>query len=130
MPKIVMIRKKVNYLEDASSVYHKQAYYVFGGSSSEKSYMTEIGRLDEVKRTWSFAGHLNEGRSSHGVIFDGSRFLVIGGFYRNTKKKSYTNEICEPTGESVICTGYEEQFAGSLYNPDLALVHDGYGDDC
>ena len=86
--------------------------------------MSTIGRLDVVKRTWSLAGSLNQGRRAHGVIFDGIQFLVIGG--EGTQK----TENCFPNGETVTCTELGDGLVDYSWQPELALVADNYGNDC
>ena len=77
-----------------------------------------------MKRTWSLAGKLNQGRQGHGVIFDGDQFLVIGGH------GTHKTESCIPNGETVTCTLVGEALNDYVYYPELALVADDYGNDC
>ena len=109
----------------AASVYHEQAYYIFGGRGSTDSYLTKIGRLDAVKRTWSLAGSLKQGRRGHGVIFDGEQFVVIGGYTGSLK-----TENCIISGETITCTQIGPGLDDYAYYPELALVDDNYGNDC
>ena len=106
------------------SVYFDRAYYIFGGYDTSGA-LSNIGRLDAVSRTWSLAGHLNQGRHAHGVIFDGGQFLVIGG--RDNQK----TESCFPNGETVTCIQQEGEGLSTYASyPELALVADDYGNDC
>ena len=104
-----------------ASIYFDQAYYIFGGAGSTGD---KIGRLDAVSRTWSLAGQLNQGRHTHGVIFDEGQFLVIGGW------GTFKTESCVPNGETVTCTQVGEGLNYYTHYPELALVAYDYGDDC
>ena len=105
------------------SVYHEQAYYIFGGYGSG-SNVANIGRLNELRRTWSLAGSLNQARQGHGVIFDGEQFVVIGGM------GNFKTENCVVSGETVTCTQHGPGLTDYQYYPELALVDDSYGNDC
>ena len=96
----------------------------FLGGYGSTEYLTTIGRLDAVTRTWSLAGKLNKGRNGHGVIFDGGQFLVIGG------DGTFKTENCIPNGETVTCTEVGKALNDYSYYPELALVADDYGNDC
>ena len=61
-----------------ASIFHDKAFFVFGGTDADA--LSTIGRLDAVTRTWSLAGHLKRARYAHAVVFEGEKFLVIGGF--------------------------------------------------
>ena len=77
-----------------------------------------------MKRTWSLAGSLNQARYGHGVIFDGSQHLVIGG------RSNLKTEVCDMIGETVTCTLQGRALDEYMYYPELALVDDNYGNDC
>ena len=96
------------YLAFYASIYFDKAYYIFGGMSTMtggSGGLTNIGRLDAVRRTWSLAGQLNQGRRGHGVILDQGQFLVIGG------AGTFKTESCIPKGETVTCN----QVGESIY---------------
>ena len=61
---------------------------------SEDKVLGEIGRLDGVKRTCSLAGSLKRPRRGHSVVFDGTQFLVIGG-YAYQEEKIEIEHCCE-----------------------------------
>ena len=116
----------------APSTYFEKAYYIFGGRTtipSNNSPSSKIGRLDAVKRTWSLAGSLNKARDGHGVIFDGSQHLVIGGF-ASGYTGNFKTEVCDIIGETVTCTEQGEGLKNYEFYPELALVDDNYGNDC
>ena len=117
----------------AASVYCDQGYFIFGGSNihSHAAAWANIGRLDAVERTWSYAGAMKYPRKSHSVRFDGNQFLVVGG----TGPKNTEN--CILNGKTVTCTDQtgdysvnEKNRLDNYQHPELALVDDNYGSDC
>ena len=63
-----------------------------------------IAGFDLRRRVWSRVGKLSRGRTIHSVIYDGSRFLVVGGttqFYVTDQK----TEICHLEGTTLKCEG-------------------------
>ena len=113
--------KDSNKIYYYASIYHSNAFYIFGGSYNPNN----IARLDEVTQTWSLAGKLKSSRSGHGVIFDGSNFLVIGGV------GDQKTENCVLEGTVMTCI---EQESPALHNynvyPALFLTDNNYGDNC
>ena len=107
-----------------ASVYHEESYYIFGGEDYDGTLQDAIGRLDAATRTWSLAGSLKQARSGHAVIFDGTQFLVIGGF------GDFKTENCVPTGDTITCTEQQLGLDYYYYYPEVMLVADNYGDDC
>ena len=82
--------------------------------------------MDTVTRQWSLAGHLNSGRKGHGVIYDGSSFLVVGG-----NGYSLKTEQCVLNGTVMTCTELQSRALNQYqYFPALFLTVDNYGDDC
>ena len=122
-----MIRIKVDHIFHYASVFHDQAFFIFGGFETfDYTVNTKsIGRLDAVTQKWTLAGELKNIRAGHSVIFDGSQFLVIGGYPTTAK-----TENCIPNGSRVTCT--EQQLAARDYafNPELMLVGGDFGNDC
>ena len=80
--------------------------------------------LDAVTRTWTLAGSLEHARNSHSVIFDGTQFLVVGGW------GGLKTENCIPIGTTITCT--EQQLGHNFYrfHPELMLVDENYGSAC
>ena len=114
-------KKDLNYIAYFASIYQNGAFYIFGGDGNSN----KIGRLDEVSQTWSLAGNLKSGRYGHGVIFDGSSFLVIGG------DGTFKTEKCILVGTTMSCTELESPPLGNYaYYPALFLTDKNYGDDC
>ena len=87
--------------------------------------MSQIGRLDAITRTWNYAGTLKQGRRGHAVIFDGTQFLVIGGY-----GGTFKTENCVPNGTTVTCTQHETGLYNYAYYPELLLVDNDFGHDC
>ena len=58
------------------------------GANLKESLQT-IARLDAATRQWSNAGSLFNPRHDNAAIFDGTRFLVIGG------RGNLNNEVCD-----------------------------------
>ena len=84
-----------------------------------------------VKRTWSLAGKLNQGRQGHGIVFDEGQFLVIGGHADHLKPdETLKTENCILNGGTVTCTRVGEGLSDYKYYPELALVANDYGIDC
>ena len=98
----VLISIKEGSLAYYASVFHEQAFFIFGGSDIYGK-IRKIGRLDAVKRTWSLAGSLNKARSGHAVVFGGNQFLVIGG------SGTFKTEKCVKNSTRITCT--EQQLA-------------------
>ena len=68
------------------------------------------------------AGTLNHGRKSPGAIFDGEKFLIIGGYGK------VKNEVCTLEGSTMTCVEQSEALEEYLY-PGLFLVTVNFGKD-
>ena len=111
------------YMQYNAVLYHERAFYVFGGYSYSSSYYRDIGRLDEETTTWTKAGLLVAGRYGHGAIFDGEKFLIIGG------KGTFKNEVCTLKDEKITCVAQSTTLENYNYYPELFLVEENYGTD-
>ena len=69
----------------------------------------------------SKAGTLKHGRNGHGVIFNGEKFLVVGG--------SEKSEVCTLKSEKVDCVEQSTIMEGYAYYPELFLVVENFGKD-
>ena len=120
----MIIPIKERLIHGHATIFHKQAFYIFGGFGFDRTKLYSIGRLDAVTRTWSLAGKLKNSKGGHSVIFDGSQFLVIGGVEWNDK-----TENCTPNGTKVTCA---ESPGYSWYgtSPELMLVGGDFANDC
>ena len=67
------------YIYYAPIIYHKDAYYVFGGNNGGND---RIARMDANTRTWKdlSPGKLSHGRWGHAVLVIEESFLVFGGY--------------------------------------------------
>ena len=122
--KLILIPIKGVFLALFASVFHEEAFFVFGGKGDYWDDFGSIGRLDAVTLTWSLAGSLKQARNGHAVIFDGTQFLVIGG------PGEFKTENCVPNGDTVTCTEQQKGFDHYYSYPELMLVDGNYGNDC
>ena len=106
-------------------LYHDRAFYLFGGFTSSTSSTQTIARLDAETRTWSKAGSLKNRRNGHGAIFDGEKFMILGGYkkYGGAMK----NEVCTLSGTSMTCEEASKSLDNYSYYPELFLVAQDFG---
>ena len=69
-------------------------------------------------------GTLNFGRYGHGAVFDGERFIVIGG------ADYLKSEWCTLQDKNITCEAQPAYLSYVRYTPEIFLVDDTYGDDC
>ena len=113
--------KDSNKIYYYASIYHSNAFYIFGGKNNREN----IALLDEVTQTWSLAGKLKSGRYGHGVIFDGFNFSVIGG------SGNHKTENCVLEGTVITCIEQESPALDDyLVYPALFLTDNNYSDNC
>ena len=91
-------------------------------------------KLEKIKSisTLSKAGTLNRGRRGHNVIFDGEKFLVVGGWAKKWLESSspYANiEVCTLSGSTMTCVEKQTSLANYALYPALFLVPDDFGKD-
>ena len=72
------------------------------------------------------AGTLKNGRYAHGVIFDGEKFLVVGG---SVSGDLVTNEVCTLEGSSMTCVEQSPVLNFYTFYPELFLVSENFGKD-
>ena len=77
-------------------IYHQGSFYAFGGGPTD-STVPDINRLDPDTLQWSKAGELTSERRAHAVTFDGTFFLIIGGW--NTQG----TDKCTLTDKTFTC---------------------------
>ena len=72
------------------------------------------------------AGALKRGRSDHGVIFDGEKFLIIGGrgenWWETADRRNIKNEVCTLEGTTMTCVEQSTTLYYYLDSPELFLV--------
>ena len=110
-----------SYLIEYTVVYNERAFYVFGGQGAYD--IKTIARLDAETTTWSKAGTLVTGRYGHGAIFDGEKFLIVGG------QGSLKNELCTLADGTMACVEQSTTLDYYAYFPELFLVDEDYGKD-
>ena len=79
------------------------------------------------------AGTLKHGRRGHGAIFDGEKFLVIGGEGvlpgdKYLARRLIETEVCTLKGQRMTCVEQATALEGYRY-PELFLVADDFGKD-
>ena len=77
--------------------------------------------------TWTQVGSLNSARRSHATIFDGSSFLVIGGYATDNEPNSFRTEKCILLEGNMTCTEQEPTLDNYHHFPELVLVNDDFG---
>ena len=107
----------------APTVYHSNAFYVFGGYVDDYRLKT-IGRLDASTLTWTKAGELNYAKRGHGAIYNGERIIVAGGI------GNYKTESCS-VEENGVVNCIEQAPTLDYYNdyPEMYLVDDAFCKD-
>ena len=76
------------------------------------------------------AGTLKHGRQGHGAIFDGEKFLIIGGRKEpSLTTDSVKNEVCTLEGSSMTCVEQSTALDNYYWYPELFLVAKDYGKD-
>ena len=78
--------------------------------------------------TWQKAGALKQGRYDHGAIFDGEKFLIIGG-RRNWADDPINNEVCTLKGSNMTCVKQSTALVNIYIYPQLFLVPEDFGKD-
>ena len=116
---------KVNkYIHEASVIYIGEAFYVIGGYTDVSTYDSTIGKLD-ANLTWSKVGELVFGRRLHGVIFDGTDMLIVGGWAVSPETALQT-EKCVISANQVSCTRQSPSLLRYDSYPELFLVPDNF----
>ena len=69
-------------------------------------------------------GTLVNARFGHGAIFDGEKFLVIGGYDGGNQPK---NEVCTLNGSTMTCVEQSTTLDAYKYYPELFLVAEDFG---
>ena len=86
-------------------------------------------KLPLIARTYFHprkVGTLINGRRDHGAIFDGEKFLVIGGDIGGNPVK---NEVCTLSGSTMTCVEQSSSLDNYAYYPELFLVAEDFGKD-
>lgn len=107
----------------ASVIYIGDVFYVIGGYTDVNQYDSTIGKLD-ANLTWSKVGKLSTGRRDHGVIFDGTEMLVIGGYIGSST--ALRTEKCIISRDQVSCTEQSPTLFRYENYPELFLVPENF----
>ena len=75
----------------------------------------QIGRLDYDTLQWSLAGRLVSPRSNFGAIFDGTKFVIAGGY-------GNYNENCVLNDKKMTCTKQKDILLERYLWPVLLLI--------
>ena len=104
----------------APILYLSEAFYVFGGYSTEPVVSDIIGRLQNGQ--WTEAGKLQVARRAHNAIFDGQYVVVVGG-----NDKELPTEVCSIHDNGTMsCTSQEPNLKGYTHFPELHLVENSF----
>ena len=120
----------LEFLSYYASLYHDGAFYLFGGwtgTKVSKKYKSTIARLDAQTSKWSKVGVLEYGRHGHGAIFDGEKFLIIGG--EKNDGGPIKNEVCTLKELTMTCVEQATALDQYSYYPELFLVPEMFGKD-
>ena len=79
--------------------------------------------MDTVTAQWSKVGELKYSRSDHGVIFDGNRFLAVGGM---GDYGDLMSEICTLSEGGITCVDDFPILPLYYSYPELLLVPDDF----
>ena len=90
-------------------------------------FFIDFSNSSENDFTRQKAGTLKNGRLGHGAIFDGDKFLIIGGV--NKSPYPVANEVCNLEGLKMTCVEEFEQSSKFAYYPELFLVAADFGKD-
>ena len=101
-------------------VYFQDSFIYFGGYGISDD-LSVISKFDSTTRQWSNLGNLVTGRFDHGAIFDGTYFLIIGGY------DTHKTEKCSLSGSTMTCQQQQPELTDYRAYPELFLVP---GDFC
>ena len=68
---------------------------------------------------------MKNGRHGHGAIFDGEKFLVIGG--EKSGSGPVKNEVCTLEGSTMTCVEQSTALENYGVYPELFLVSENFG---
>ena len=108
----------------APTVYHKNAFYLFGGYTDGLVEMTTIARFSIVTFNWDRVGDLVKSRNGHNVIEIQGAFYVVGGLFPRKAERCDYDEIkkemkCEYLKLELELDSYADY-------PELFAVEKGY----
>ena len=96
----------------AASVFYKNEFYVFGGTSITKTE-SKIMKFSPMKDSWSNSGSLVSARHGHSVILIKDSVYIIGGKgYFISEVCSLTNKNCSHIGSLVLKNSVKPHLLG------------------
>ena len=73
-------------------------------------------------------GSLVDSRRAHGAVFDGDKFLLIGG-RKNDDFEPVVTEVCTLKDSTMTCVEQSEALDQYAYYPELFIVSQNFGKD-
>ena len=120
-----MIPSKASwFLNQAPTVYYKNAFYIFGGYTDALVEMTLVARFSIVTSEWNRVGDLVWSRNGHNVIEVQGSFIVIGGLFKRKTEKCDYDEIKKEMQCEQVRLGLELDSYGDY--PELFAVEKNY----
>ena len=108
-----------------SIIYFNDGWLLFGGfippTVDTIQNSNVIARLDAGTYSWSQVGELLIARRAHNTIYDGSKFLIIGGIVGETADDVET-EQCQFIDNEISCVLQNPVLNNYQYYPELYLV--------
>ena len=92
-------------MSGATLVAYYDAYFLLGGILTPK----QIGRLDYATLKWKKFGKLASNRTNFQAIFDGIKFVIVGG------SGELYNEHCIVNENKITCTKQKEDMLLEMY---------------
>ena len=115
-------------LNSFAMVFHENSFIVFGGEADATVTQTVV-RLDETTIMWIQIGKLQIARKSHGVVFDGISFVIVGGVSHTSTLSEFPSietEKCQNKNETITCKSQEPDLKKYL-DPALILIDEEFG---
>ena len=120
---------------DQARVNHWLAIFSFWFHATNFNEITIAPEAVVISKRWSIyrfratvepffrAGFLVNGRHGHGAIFDGQKFLIIGGYIDGDP---VMNEVCSLQDSRMICIEQPIDMEGYYEFPELFLVAEDF----
>ena len=104
-----------NYIQAVPIIFVVDSFYIFGGRHNDTD-SSIIGRLDEHEN-WSSVGEMLTARRGHNVIFDGSSFIIVGGY-----NGTFKSETCTMQNGAISCEEQALTLTDHTHYPEVFLV--------
>ena len=96
-------------------IFVVDSFFIFGGRHNDTD-SSIIGRLDEHEN-WSSVGEMLTARRGHNVIFDGSSFIIVGGY-----NGTFKSETCTMQNNAMSCQQQALTLTDHTHYPEVFLV--------